>query len=223
MFVALHYTSPAVSFTDRGTAKVDIPYAVGKEILDVIGRVTEAWRKKVEAEERARHQTKRREEREGKAAASAERKQGRATTVGTGKLYRAIAEAAEAAGTSISKLTVLSPSNDPFRLDTTTGHRNGKWFAEQVARFVGPVGTIHLRGLHYKISSASDVVGPDGKPYINDNVHWERFQEKYAKAAHAGSNMWISSGSATSATRRLSYSCQTSRRTAGGIWRRLSE
>ena len=31
-------------------------------------------------------------------------------------------------------LTVLD--NDPYRLDTPANHRDGKWFAGQIARFV---------------------------------------------------------------------------------------
>jgi hypothetical protein len=59
---------------------------------------------------------------------------------------------------NLADLTVLSASVDPYRLDTPAGHRTGRWFAEQVERFVPGDGTIHLRGLHYRISSIGTVV-----------------------------------------------------------------
>jgi hypothetical protein len=59
---------------------------------------------------------------------------------------------------SLSELTVLAVCNDPYRLDTPVGHRNGQWFGE-VDRFV-PYGTVHLRGLHYRLVAAADVTRP---------------------------------------------------------------
>ena len=70
----------------------------------------------------------------------------------------------------MDELTVLE--NDPYRVDTATGHRNGKWFAEQIARFVPEYSKVHIRGLHYLASSAGDVRKPDGKLYINSNPDW---------------------------------------------------
>ena len=37
--------------------------------------------------------------------------------------------ALEAAGGSLKSLTVLAPQNDPFRVDTDAGHRDGAWLA----------------------------------------------------------------------------------------------
>src|SRR5262249_38981904 len=42
--------------------------------------------------------------------------------------------------------------------------------------------TIHLRGLHYRISSAGAIQRPDGKPYLNTDDCWEWLQEDAAKA-----------------------------------------
>lgn len=57
---------------------------------------------------------------------------------------RATLEAAmEADGLSMKDLTVLSPQNDPFRVDTPAGHRDGEWLglpaAEVEYRLIGGV------------------------------------------------------------------------------------
>ena len=70
-----------------------------------------------------------------------------------GTLRAVIKAAKRATGENLADLTVLSAAVDPYRLDTPAGHRIGQWFAEQVERFVPGDGTIHLRGLHYRISS----------------------------------------------------------------------
>jgi hypothetical protein len=100
-----------------------------------------------------------------------------------GPLRRILEDAALESGCSIKELIVLSKERDPYFLDTEKGHRNARWFAEMVQRFLGPEGTIHLRGLHYPISSSADVLLPDGKPYVNDNEKWEWLTEKASKAA----------------------------------------
>ena len=54
---------------------------------------------------------------------------------------------------SMDDLTVLSPLNDPYRLDTPVHHRNGQWLREQMEAcglFARP---IHNRGIHYAIFS----------------------------------------------------------------------
>jgi hypothetical protein len=90
----------------------------------------------------------------------------RAATVGTGKLHAEIAAAAQS-GLSITRLTFLSPRLDPYRRDTTDGHRAGRWFVDQVALL--PVDKkIHLRGLFCRIVTAGDIRRPDGSPFIND-------------------------------------------------------
>ena len=78
-------------------------------------------------------------------------------------------------------LTVLD--NDPYRLDTPANHRDGEWFAGQIARFVTQDSTVHLRGLHYLIASSGDVLKPDGKLYINLDEQWVWMSEHAADAA----------------------------------------
>jgi hypothetical protein len=83
---------------------------------------------------------------------------------------------------SLSELTVLAVCNDPYRLDTPVGHHNAQWFGDVVARFV-PYGTVHLRGLHYRMIAAADVTSPDdGKPYVNTEADWIFLCDRAAKA-----------------------------------------
>jgi hypothetical protein len=93
-------------------------------------------------------------------------------------LGRAIAEPELPLG----QLTVLKPNLDPFRLDTPANHRNGQWFAEQIKRLV-PHGSVHLRGLHYRIVAAGDVCKPSGGTYTNTDEDWNWLIEFAAKPA----------------------------------------
>jgi hypothetical protein len=102
---------------------------------------------------------------------------------GQGPLRRVLEQAAAETGCSLRALTVLALQRDPYRLDTPAHHRDGSWFAEQVERFLRPTARIHLRGLHYRISSSGDVRMPNGLPYTNTDPDWEWFQEDAAKAA----------------------------------------
>jgi hypothetical protein len=77
-----------------------------------------------------------------------------------GRELRKVFSEAKQLGYSMGDLTVLSPQNDPYRFDTESGHQNGKWFAEVIARLV-PSGTVHLRGLHYRLAAAGDVIRVD--------------------------------------------------------------
>jgi hypothetical protein len=101
---------------------------------------------------------------------------------GTGPLRKVIEQARLKHGYSMTDLTVLAIQNDPYRQDTPAGHEVAKWFAEQIERFV-PYGTVHLRGLHYLISSSSDVLKVNGKPYENNDADWTWLQSDAAKAA----------------------------------------
>jgi len=83
-------------------------------------------------------------------------------------------------GLSMKELTVLSEDKDPYRRDTPAGHRDGAWFGEQVRRFL-PSGTVHLRGLHYRIVASGDVTRPNGKPYLNTEEDWTYLIEDAAK------------------------------------------
>jgi hypothetical protein len=81
------------------------------------------------------------------------------------------------------ELTVLSKDKDPYRLDTASGHRLGRWCAQMIERFLAPDARIHLRGLHYLLSSAADVMRPDGERYINTDEMWRWLTETAIKAA----------------------------------------
>jgi hypothetical protein len=98
---------------------------------------------------------------------------------GIGPLRRAIEAAAQVEGLPLKHLTVLARQNDPFLQDTPAGHRDGQWFAEHVARFVHQ--PIHLRGLHYRLVAAANVLKPDGSPYTNTDEDWIWLQNKPAK------------------------------------------
>lgn len=99
-----------------------------------------------------------------------------------GTLGRLIAAQAEAVGLRVNDLRVMSAKRDPYTQDTRGNHRNGQWFAEMVARFVAEDVTVHLRGLHYLLSSTA-IARPDGKPYVNDHSCWAWLQDRAAKAA----------------------------------------
>ncbi|HSS23987.1 MAG TPA: hypothetical protein VLL82_06205 [Mycobacterium sp.] len=76
--------------------------------------------------------------------------------------------ALEAGGGSLKSLTVLAPQNDPFRVDTDAGHRDGAWLADTLAR-LGITGQRHLRGLHYVLIGQPK---PNGQPYTNTDSDW---------------------------------------------------
>jgi hypothetical protein len=101
---------------------------------------------------------------------------------GAGPLRQILENAASDAGCSLGALTVLSSRLDPYRLDTPAGHRDGAWLAQQVGQFLEGTTTIHLRGLHYRISAAAEVRMPNGLPYLNTDETWEWLTENAAKA-----------------------------------------
>lgn len=75
----------------------------------------------------------------------------------------------ESSGASLKSLTVLAPQNDPFRVDTDAGHRDGQWLRDKMAelRLSGPR---HLRGLHYALIGQPK---PNGLPYTNTDADWQ--------------------------------------------------
>jgi hypothetical protein len=81
-------------------------------------------------------------------------------------------------GLGLGELTVLSPQNDPYRIDTPTFHEAGKWFAAQLDR-LGLHGK-HPRGIHYALLGSTAL--PTGQPYANTAEHWEWLQDTAAKA-----------------------------------------
>jgi DNA topoisomerase VI subunit B len=186
LLVGIHLASPTVQFVDRGKSMAARNTAGEVAVIKAIGRVTKDWsdsweRRQREAWRRNRSVEQQIEQRAKDARARARRE--RAVTVGSGVLHAEIAAAAEVTGDSINALTVLSVTNDPYRRDTTDGHRDGKWFADQVERFVPADRQVHLRGLFYRIVVAADVKRPDGSPFINDLDCWIWLQNKASKAA----------------------------------------
>jgi hypothetical protein len=82
---------------------------------------------------------------------------------------------------SMKDLTVLAVQNDPFRIDTAAGHRDGEWLAINAERLIGQR-PIHLRGLHYALVTDS-TTKPNGETYRNTDKDWTWLQEKAADAA----------------------------------------
>src|SRR4051794_16495115 len=85
---------------------------------------------------------------------------------------------------SLAALTVLSPQNDPFRLDTPASHEVGRWLRDQMEAcgLLNRSTPIHNRGIHYALVARGNVTLPSGKPYINDSDCWA-FLERASKAA----------------------------------------
>jgi hypothetical protein len=100
-----------------------------------------------------------------------------------GKLHQILEAAAELESCSADELTVLSKAKDPYRLDTASGHRLGRWCADLIERFLAPEAKIHLRGLHYLLTVSADVTRPDGARYINSEAIWEWLADTAMKAA----------------------------------------
>jgi hypothetical protein len=93
-------------------------------------------------------------------------------------LRATLEDAMAADGLSMKDLTVLATQNDPFRVDTPAGHRDGEWLATHIEKLT--VLHIHLRGIHYVLIG---VPKPDGTPYTNTEADWLWVQGKAAKAA----------------------------------------
>lgn len=86
--------------------------------------------------------------------------------------------ALESVGGSMSSLTVLSPQNDPFRCDTPSGHRDGRWLRDTLDRLLVH-GRRHLRGLHCVLIGQPK---PNDLPYTNTDADWQ-WLASAAKAA----------------------------------------
>lgn len=86
------------------------------------------------------------------------------------------------AGLGLEKLTVLAAQNDPFRVDTLSGHRDGEWLAVQAADLGLGDRVVHLHGLHYMLVSG-EVAKPDGTAYTNTDKDWFWLVNNPAKAA----------------------------------------
>jgi hypothetical protein len=108
---------------------------------------------------------------------------GLVTSPKVGPLRRLLKETAAAERVPMKALTVLAAQNDPFRVDTPAGHRDGRWLADIVGELLGDR-RIHLRGLHYAITMhTSPITKPNGERYVNDDKNWEWLQNGPAKDA----------------------------------------
>jgi hypothetical protein len=96
--------------------------------------------------------------------------------------HRMVAEAV--GGVAFEDLTVLALVNDPYRLDTSANHALGQWFGDQVAQALPyGIGTVHLRGLHYRLVAAGNVIKPNGEVYRNTDADSYWLGERASKAA----------------------------------------
>ena len=88
-------------------------------------------------------------------------------------------------GSPLTDLTVLSSSNDPYRLDTPANHINAAWFRDRMkdCGLLDKPNPLHNRGIHYAFVSLANVMRPDGKPYRNDEESWFFLEDKASKAA----------------------------------------
>jgi hypothetical protein len=161
---ALNITSPFVPVLSGGKLADFTPFA------DAIGQVIE------QAVTRAQRSARR-------SALGSRSKSNDEDKHQPGKLHRVLENAAELEFCSADELTVLSKGKDPYRLDTASGHRLGRWCADLIERFLAPDTKIHLRGFHYLLSSAADVTRPDGSRYINSDAVWEWLADTAMKAA----------------------------------------
>lgn len=94
-------------------------------------------------------------------------------------LDNAIAEA-NGSKLSMKDLTVLAPQNDPFRIDTQAGHRDGAWLAITARELGLGDRKIHLRGLHYMVIGWPK---PNGLLYTNTDADWLWLSASCGKAA----------------------------------------
>jgi hypothetical protein len=102
---------------------------------------------------------------------------------GFGALRSVLEKACTKAACGLSDLTVLSPQVDPYRLDTPSAHRDGKWLAEHFDRLVGRSKKLHWRGLHYVLVSTSGLVKPNGDVFVNHDDNWTWLVNVAGKAA----------------------------------------
>jgi hypothetical protein len=99
-----------------------------------------------------------------------------------GRLREILLSARAETGRTMEELSVLAGQNEPYRLDTPAGHRDGLWLAMELER-LKVRRPVHLRGLHYILVAAGDVLRPDGQRYVNDDPTWHWMAETAAKAA----------------------------------------
>ena len=125
----------------------------------------------------------------------------------TSTILRQRLDEAKAAGLTFAEVSVLSERRDPYRLDTPAMHRDGAWLRDQKER-LGLRDPIHLRGFHYVLVAAGDVLKPDGKPYVSDEESWISGSMRSPRRPPAGS---VTSGSTRSSTTATTRPPSTSR------------
>src|SRR5260370_28179319 len=70
-----------------------------------------------------------------------------------------IIEDAKNDGYSLQDVTVLTAASDPYRHNTPAHRMNAEWFLKQIQDFL-PSGSVHLRGLHYRLVASGNVAMP---------------------------------------------------------------
>jgi hypothetical protein len=105
------------------------------------------------------------------------------TINGFGVLRTVLEEACQERKLTLNDLTVLSRQVDPYRRDTPSDHRDGKWVAEQLNALFGSDRRTHWRGLYYAIVAAGNIRKPDGEPFIGTVENWEWLSAEAGKAA----------------------------------------
>lgn len=120
------------------------------------------------------------------------------SVVSLGSILRDLKESQKA---SLQDLTVLSPSNDPYRLDTPANHRLGQWLRDAMAStglLTRPT-PIHNRGVFYTLVARGNFVGPDGAPFVNDADCWELLESASKAARWLGYVPWTAISDARNA------------------------
>jgi hypothetical protein len=102
--------------------------------------------------------------------------------IGKGPLAAALNDAVAETGLSRKALIVLTKDRDPFALDNDGGHVEGYWFKTQFDNLVG-ARRLHLRGIHYLLSSTATIRKPDGTLYVNTFADWSWLVNRAAKCA----------------------------------------
>ena len=87
-------------------------------------------------------------------------------------------------GETLESLTVLTPENDPYRVDTPEKMAAARWLAEEIARLdANPLVRREQwwnRGLHYALLGRPL---PDGTVYVNDAKCWEWLDSTASRSA----------------------------------------
>gem|GEM_PF-1714104 len=174
----VHLACPRVEFVDRGKSSMDVPRDVSEVLINLIKNVNEPYRKLIQAVIRENRAEARGRE-EALRVQKLRMKPPPARPQGT--LAEVLLQARAMTGyrASVKELCVLGDANEPFTSWKRKGH--AQWFADAWNRLVGSGERRHWRGFFYRLISRPDILGPDGKPIINDYKNWCMMQ----KAANA--------------------------------------